>query len=238
MEAGALGDLRVQGYAVLERVFSESRMEEVARVLGEALESRRSDSVLRSRDRTYGARNLLAVFPEAVRLVAETELKEFARQVLGERAGVVRGLFFDKPPGRTWSLAWHRDKTIAVKRNDLPTQVFRCPTRKGGIAHVEAPAALLESMLTFRIHLDPMDDQNGPLSVLPGSHRVDDDHCDQLPTVIHVAAGDVMAMRPLLVHASSASLPGTDRHRRIIHLELAASSELPDGYEWECFAPL
>jgi ectoine hydroxylase-related dioxygenase (phytanoyl-CoA dioxygenase family) len=88
-------------------------------------------------------------------------------------------------------------------------------------------------MLTFRIHLDSMDDQNGPLSVIPGSHCIDDENSNAPPTVIHAAAGDVMAMRPLLVHASSASQPGSERHRRIIHLELASSSELPDGYEWE-----
>ncbi|HZU37462.1 MAG TPA: hypothetical protein VFA18_16170 [Gemmataceae bacterium] len=45
-------------------------------------------------------------------------------------------------------------------------------------------------------------------------------------------------MRPLLAHASGHSHIGTRRHRRILHLELAAAGDLPGGCAWYEFHPL
>ena len=42
---------------------------------------------------------------------------------------------------------------------------------KEGIPHVQPPTAILEQMLTVRIHLDRTDESNGALKVIPGSHR-------------------------------------------------------------------
>ena len=80
-------------------------------------------------------------------------------------------LYFDKPPGESWALPWHKDLAIAVRDNRLPSDHFARPTTKYGVPHVEAPAWLLERMLTARLHLDEVTDENGPLRVLPGSHR-------------------------------------------------------------------
>jgi ectoine hydroxylase-related dioxygenase (phytanoyl-CoA dioxygenase family) len=146
----------------------------------------------------------------------------------------VRALFFDKPPDCCWSLPWHKDRTIAVKNNDKPTSHFRRPTIKAGIPHVEAPESLLVRMLTLRVHLDAMAAENGPLSVIPGSHLVDQDTAVP-PVELHADAGDVLAMRPLLSHSSSLPRDGTIMHRRVIHLELAPCAELPDEYEWHSF---
>ena len=108
---------------------------------------------------------------------------------------------------------------------------------KASVPHVEAPEWLLRRMLTFRIHLDEMNAENGPLCVIPGSHR--DSHeqpSDQLE--LHAQAGDVLAMRPLLSHSSRMSNPNVAAHRRIIHIELAEDVLLPDGYQWHRYAPL
>ena len=164
-------------------------------------------------------------------------LRDFVTAVLGQTAGIVRVLYFDKPPDRTWSLPWHKDRTIAVKSNDLPSDQFRKPTLKAGVPHVEAPDWLLAAMLTLRVHLDPMIAENGPLSVIPGSHGVDDS-AEAAAVELHANAGDVLAMRPLLTHSSSNSQLGTNMHRRIIHIELAAEEQLPDGYEWQSFVCL
>jgi hypothetical protein len=45
-------------------------------------------------------------------------------------------------------------------------------------------------------------------------------------------------MRPLLSHSSGVSSPHTAAHRRIIHLEFAATPGLPDGFAWHDFIPL
>ena len=164
-------------------------------------------------------------------------MQEFVAAVLGSNAGMVRALYFDKPPDRSWSLPWHRDRTIAVKRNDVLTDRFRKPTFKAGIPHVEAHESLLANMLTIRVHLDAMTAENGPLSVIPGSHFVEQKTARQ-PIELSADAGDVLAMRPLVSHSSSVSRDGTTMHRRVIHLELASHAELPDGYEWYSYSPI
>jgi ectoine hydroxylase-related dioxygenase (phytanoyl-CoA dioxygenase family) len=166
-------------------------------------------------------------------------LREVLLAELAPGAGVVRGLFFDKPPGHGWALPWHKDYTVAVRAHGPPGR-FRKPTTKAGIPHLEAPTELLARMLTARVHLDDMTDENGPLRVVPGSHRFDRTADDEPrpPVVVRCRAGDVLLMRPLLTHASGHAAPGTAMHRRIVHLECAPAGELGDGYEWRDFVPL
>lgn len=229
--------LEKDGYAMLRGAFTTGQMEELAARLIAALEAHPGPAVLQSRGRIYGSRNLLAAAPWLVELARSSQLSEVLLKALGPQAGLVRGLYFDKPPERSWSLPWHRDRTIAVKDNTLASEHFDNPTQKAGIAHLEASDGLLANMLTLRIHLDAMTAENGPLSVIPGSHLLDSS-LEAPPVVLSAQAGDVLAMRPLVSHASSMSKEGTTAHRRIVHLEFAASSELPDGVHWHDFLPV
>jgi len=181
-----------------------------------------------------GARNLLRMWPNVVELVRRPRLLEALEELLGPEAGVVRALFFDKPPGRGWALPWHKDVNIAVRTHGR-LGVFSKPTTKAGVPHVEAPVELLEQMITIRIHLDDMDAANGPLLVIPGSHREDG---SREPAAIHCRAGDVLFIRPLLTHASAHREPSCTRHRRILHIECAPNETLADGYEWQDFVQL
>lgn len=225
------------GFTILAAVFDSEEVDSLASRLITTLEGLSDPAVLRSRGRTYGSRNLLEAVPEILNLLHRPLLSEFATDILGRDAGVVRALFFDKPPGRSWSLPWHRDLTIAVDNNERPSESFRNPTLKAGVPHVEAPAWLLNEMLTLRVHLDPMTTENGPLWVIPGSH-VGNDSNPEHPMELSAAAGDVLAMRPLLSHSSTMSHPETTAHRRVIHIELAGTRVLPDGYKWHSFFPL
>ncbi|HEY2841981.1 MAG TPA: phytanoyl-CoA dioxygenase family protein [Pirellulales bacterium] len=225
--------LQQLGYALLTGVFSPEEMEPLAGRLAVALQADQP-SVLRSRGATYGSRDLTRLLPEICELPRHARLREFVTADLGPRAGLVRALYFDKPPESSWSLPPHKDRTIAVKSHGRQSAHFRRPTIKAGIPHVEAAEPLLARMLTLRIHLDPMTLANGPLSVVPGSHITSNN--EELPAVeIHARVGDVLAMRPLLTHSSSLPHQGTTMRRRVIHLELAAYEELPDGYEWDSF---
>lgn len=222
------------GYLMLPGIFSAGQVSQFSERLQRELEQQRDTAVLKSRNRIYGSRSLLASCPWLAETLLHPSLLELLKTTLGDGAGLVRGLFFDKPPDRSWSLPWHRDRTIAVKDNRLPTSVFKSPTRKAGIPHLEAPDELLARMLTLRIHLDAMTAENGPLSVIPGSHLLDPAQ-EEPPLTLSCAAGDVLAMRPLLSHSSSMSKEGTTAHRRVVHLEFAADATLPDGIEWHDF---
>ncbi len=185
---------------------------------------------------TYGARNLLDLWPRVVELARVPAVRDGLAEVLGRGAGVVRVLYFDKPPGHSWALPWHKDYSLAVKAHG-GTSVFTKPTMKAGVPHVLAPKDVLDRMLTLRVHLDDMTPDNGPLRVVPGSHRayhqIDDEPRDAVS--LHCATGDVLLMRPLLTHASGHSKTEAGLHRRIVHLECAADAELADGYEWKWF---
>ncbi len=233
--------LERDGHYLVRGVFDEAAARELRDELLTAIDTAdRDGESIRSRGGSvYAARNILQVYPPAVDAWQREPLLSVLRETLGDNFGLVRGLFFDKHPDRSWSLPWHKDMTIAVERNDLPSEQFHNPTTKAGIAHVEAPRELLRQMLTLRIHLDEITEENGPLLVMPGSHNNDAaSGADQgeIHTVTS-ACGDVLLMRPLLSHSSGNSAEGTTRHRRILHLEFAGQEELPDGYRWNFFQP-
>ena len=229
-----------QGFTVLPAVLSRERVASLLVDLERAL-AHAGSSVLQSRGQVYGVRNLIDIWPPALSVAHETPLREAVASVLGQGFGLVRSIFFDKPPGRTWSLPWHRDMAIAVRDVQRATEGFGRPTVKAGIPHVEAPAWLLRVMLTARVALDDVTDENGPLLVIPGSHRharPDDLPSRQLLTSahpIHLQAGDTLLIRPLVVHRSGPSQAGTSRHRRTLHFEFAPAMRLPGLLEWHQF---
>ena len=229
------------GYAIIRDVFSEQEIAETTRRLTEVLcESElESESIRSQRGSVFAARNVLELFPDAKKIWRVPVLVELLRGLIGSDFGLVRALFFDKPPDRTWALPWHKDLTIAVKDNSIPTSHFSKPTRKANVPHVEGSEAILGKMLTLRIHLDPMTRDNGPLRVISGSHlsgkRNTEIDVETDVTTILLNAGDVFAMRPMISHSSIASSDQNELHRRILHLEFSGTPELPDGYQWHTF---
>jgi len=221
-------DISANGYTLLRSVLSPAEclamMAEVSSVMDAKIESDTGQVV--------GGRNLLSRWHGWRELVRRPMVAEVIAKHVGPNAGVVRILYFDKPPGKGWSLAMHKDRTIAVAAHRIPPGPFTKPTRKAGVPHVEASEELLSRMITLRIHLDAMHEKNGPLLVAPGSH-LDDSNSQPLPILSE--AGDIFVMRPLLSHGSLAADPGTTDHRRVVHLELAPEKTLPGGYEWHEF---
>lgn len=228
------------GFTVLPRVFTPAQVDTILRAWADALGAASEDATIRGQAGVvYAARNILELWPAAADVWRQPPLPKVLAAVLGLAFGLVRGLYFDKPPEQTWALPWHKDLTIAVRDNSRLSSHFHHPTRKAGVPHVEAPLDVLENMLTVRIHLDDMTEENGPLKVIPGSHKLGKaaGTGDVSPRTIRGDRGDVLLMRPLVEHSSGRSLPGTRQHRRVLHLEFAASPALPDGYEWYHFIP-
>jgi Phytanoyl-CoA dioxygenase (PhyH) len=226
------------GYFLLPQVFSPEQSTAALHSLNRAFRADGNGSTLRTEAGSiYGARNLLQIWPDIADVWRQPPLPEIMQEVLGEGFGLVRVLFFDKPPEQSWALPWHKDLTIAVKDNRLPSTCFHKPTRKIGVPHVEAPPWLLENMLTLRWHLDDMTPENGPLRVVPGSHLDGKETASRVrePVTILGRRGDILLMRPLLSHCSYKSHQDTRCHRRILHFEFAGVEHLPDGYLWHDF---
>jgi hypothetical protein len=235
-----LNKMAQDGFVVLPGVFTANQIDGILCALERAFQGQADNLAIRSDGGTvYAARNVITLCPEAATVWRQAPLPEIVEALLGAKYGLVRGLYFDKPPDRTWALPWHKDLTIAVRDNQRPSSLFSKPTQKAGLPHVEASQEVLEAMLTLRIHLDQVTLENGPLQVIPGSHRAGKvlQLGDTPPHTILVDRGDVLLVRPLVAHSSARSHPETRTHRRILHLEFAASPQLPDGYHWHDFRP-
>jgi hypothetical protein len=165
-----------------------------------------------------------------------TTATTLAQSLLGPTARPVRATFFDKSPARNWALGWHQDRTIALKaRADVPG--FTDWTVKSGIHHAVPPVALLERMLTLRLHLDDTPRNNAPLLVSPGTHLFGRLVEAEIPRVVSrhgtaacpAAAGDIWAYSTLILHASDrARVPS---RRRVLQL-LYSADDLPPPLEW------
>jgi ectoine hydroxylase-related dioxygenase (phytanoyl-CoA dioxygenase family) len=184
-----------------------------------------------------GDRQLLAIQAIA-QLAKSARLLNIVAQYLPGKARLVRAIYFDKSPTVNWLVPWHQDLTIAV-REKLDVPGYGPWSVKDGIPHVQPPTAVLEFMITLRIHLDDTDETNGALRVLPGTHRDGKLAAAEIATVREQVTemicaathGDAYLMRPLLLHASSRST--SDRHRRVLHFEYAGC-ELAGELAWYC----
>src|SRR5262249_28627264 len=145
-------ELERNGFTLLRGVYPPDEVADLVRQLGDALQAEETagDGSIRADRAVYAARNLAALWPGAVGVWRRPELTAALAAALGPRFGMVRALFFDKPPDQTWALPWHKDLTVAVKDNRLPSDRFCHPTRKAGVPHAVAPVEVLEGMLAAR----------------------------------------------------------------------------------------
>lgn len=184
-------------------------------------------------DAAHGIRDLLKKSQ-----VVRTALEEgWLKQLVSPGYICVRGILFDKTASANWLVPWHQDLTICVQ-SPVETQGYGPWSIKHGVAHVQPPIALLEKMVTVRLHLDDAPASNGALRVIPQSHqhgRLDAQQIEQWRTTNEevacaAIAGDVLLMKPLLLHASSKAT--SPAHRRVIHLEFAPVSALAPNLQW------
>jgi ectoine hydroxylase-related dioxygenase (phytanoyl-CoA dioxygenase family) len=205
-----------RGFAVIAEVLRRDETDGLNTVIG-TTEFRRSRA---------GARHVLCN-PSIATLAEDPRLMEIARQILGAEARPFRATLFDKSPTSNWLVVWHQDTALPLReRHELPG--WGPWSVKEGVIYAHAPAMALEQVLALRIHLDDSTNKNGPLRVLPGTHTMGvftDDAIEGLAAEIDpvdclVTAGGVVAMRPLIIHASSKSV--TEMPRRVLHIEYAA----------------
>jgi hypothetical protein len=186
----------------------------------------------RSRSRA-GARHLMA--DPAVRSLAhEPRLLRMAAAGLDGSAIPFRATLFEKSGRSNWLVVWHQDTALPL------AQRFESPewgpwSEKAGVLYAHAPTWALARVVALRVHLDDSSEDNGPLRVIPDSHRLgvlSDDEVfrvakERVPAMCLVARSGVLAMRPLLIHSSSKA--AKDAPRRVLHIEYADMLELATG---------
>lgn len=214
---------KTSGFLVVPSVFTRT---EVARI-ADALDR---DAIGRSR---AGARHLMQR-PVVDGVARDPRLVTIASRFLGGSSIPFRATLFDKSPDRNWLVVWHQDTALPV-RERRAVSGWGPWSVKAGITYARAPASALARVVALRVHIDDSRSDNGPLRVLPGTHTlgvlpeadVARVACDVQPTECLAPAGGVVAMRPLLIHASSKA--EADRRRRVLHIEYADSLDMEAG---------
>lgn len=210
------------GYAVREAVLSAAECGTLLNALSAMVDIDRA-----------GVRNLMSI-----EVVAETAndvwLLALVKELAGQNLIPYKAILFNKTGKANWLVAWHQDTALPLEQ-DVMADGWGPSSVKDGVAFSHAPAKVLNEILALRIHLDPSTSTNGPLRVIPGSHRdrISDDVAfrelvDKGPRVeVTVDRGGVIAMRPLLIHASSKCL--RDEPRRVLHIEYAPTLQIAEG---------
>ena len=225
-----MNDLEGDGYALADIGLGREQCELIAASLPSVIGATRG-----------GVRNLIS-HPTVMRLLRHARLGKYLWTVIGRDLVAVKATLFDKTEEANWHVQWHQDRLISVKER-LSVAGYGPWSTKQGTLHVEPPAEVLAQMLAIRIHLDDCGPENGPMRVIPGSHRSrklrDGDLADLVgrgPVVeLSVPQGGLLLMRPLLVHSSSAARAAA--HRRVLHIEFAPPEAI-SPLSWHSVVPL
>lgn len=185
---------------------------------------------LKDKQTRAGARHLMSV-PLVSALANDERLLEIARRELNTEAFPFRATLFAKTGKANWLVVWHQDTALPLRRRHEETG-WTSWSKKENVWYSHAPASALSRVVALRLHLDSSTSENGSLRVVPASHTLGLLEDDEIKTVVkangfvecHVGKGGVLAMRPLLVHASSKAT--TDAPRRVLHIEYADSLQL------------
>lgn len=225
------------GFTVIDQVFSLAEVKQII----EGLEAVNTDGPLfRKTADLFAIRQALKEMPQLVPLLFNENMRRIVGEIGGKDCFVVKSIYFDKPGNSNWFVAYHQDLTISVDRR-LESEGFGPWTVKHNQFAVQPPLHILQNIFTIRIHLDDTDEDNGALKVVPGSHAKGiyrPEHVNwtiERETVCKVKSGDVMLMKPLLLHASNRTID--ERKRRVIHIEFS-NEQLPGDLKWAERLPL
>ncbi len=217
-----MGNFQESGYEIVSGLFTAEEIEKL-RIEADRVASEANSVCVRH----------LSARSEVFRKLS---LSEKLLNLIPEGLISVRSILFDKTPDQNWPVLWHQDLTIAVSEK-TEVEGYGPWSVKEGVIHVQPSVALLERMVTLRIHLDETSAGNGALKVIPGSHRrgriSPDSIRDLVPgseVVCECTAGDVLLMSPLILHASNRSRIPT--RRRVIHVEYAPVEALAENLTW------
>lgn len=186
-------------------------------------------------DDMAGSRDLLS-HPWCAELVAPIRRRLHAAGVLALDAVAIQCTLFRKTTTCNWKVPYHQDLSIPVATRIEHPDLAGWSTKADGV-YVQPPEPFLSDLVAARLHLDACGEGDGPLRVVPGSHR-----SGRLPaaaianvpksTVERTCVaerGDLWLMRPLLLHASSkAERPNG---RRVLHF-LFAPPDPGHGLQW------
>jgi predicted DNA-binding transcriptional regulator YafY len=221
----AFKKLKYKGFTILNHVYTTKELNTIKRFIeqGDILDKH-----------AIAKRQLLNTHPKLSSLLFNKNLLSVIRAI-DPQLFVTKAILFDKNPQKNWYVTWHQDMAINVKEI-TEREGFKHYTQKDGIISVIPPVEVNHHTITIRIYLDTINEKNGALQVIPGTHKKQlSDAEKQLitentnPQQLIAEKGSIALLKPLLLHKSATST--AQKRRRVIHLELS-SKELPKGLQY------
>jgi len=180
----------------------------------------------------FAARGLLWKVEPLAALLESCGLTALASLFLGHRAFPIDAIYFDKHARANWTVPAHQDRIFPVGDDS-----FRKGRIRDGVAYAEPDPGTLASLLALRVHFDETHTDTGCLHVVPASHLngvLTTAQIREIPLQRYIpcpaAPGDVLAIRPLLLHRSPPSNKG-EGQRRVLHV-VYATRDPADGIQW------
>ena len=212
-------ELHKKGFSIIENIFNEVELATIIKLI----EDNNFD---------FSERQLINKFPKLQEMIFGNKLfKGLYNTIRDENYFLSKAIYFNKPSKSNWFVSYHQDLSVSVKEKK-ESEGFNNWTNKKGQLGVIPPLNILEDTITFRIHIDEANVENGALKVISESHdkgiiRIDEGFQKSNygnEAVCDVKSGGVMLMKPLILHASQKSV--SDNERRVIHLEFC-NQEIP-----------
>lgn len=186
-------------------------------------------------DDSAGSRDLLS-HRWCAELVEPIRRRLHAAGVLAPDAVAIQCTLFRKTTTCNWKVPYHQDLSVPVAMRIEHPDLSGWSTKPDGM-YVQPPEPLLSELLAVRLHLDACGEHDGPLRVVPGSHRsgrlpsaaIADVPKSTVERSCVAERGDLWLMRPLLLHASSRAV--RPNGRRVLHF-LFAPPDPGHGLQW------
>lgn len=223
--------IKTEGFAVVNKVFSENEINTLLQIISKIDTSK---PTFRKTNDLFAIRQFLKEVPETLDIIFNKRLASLINSVFGGEYFVVKSIYFDKPEDSNWFVAYHQDLTISVDKK-LDIKGFGPWTVKHQQFAVQPPLSILEDNFTIRIHLDDTNEENGALKVIPQSHLKgiyrpkNIDWTVETEVICPVQKGGIMLMKPLLLHASNRT--SNHKRRRVVHIEFSRII-LPETLRW------
>lgn len=196
--------------------------EQVLAALWSCLRPATAAGALRARSgAAYGARGILTARPELRQQLREAGLDTLAESALRAAAFPIDAVFFDKHSDANWAVPAHQDVVVPVP-SAAQGGVVRNVRARNGVRYGEPADEVLQELVALRVHFDDAGAATGGLAIVVGSHRerLADVELRKLPAESFRAydcrTGDVLLMKPLVVHRSGRSRSPVGR--RVLHV--------------------
>lgn len=212
-------ELEENGFSIIHGIYNTAEIDQLIHCIYSFFEKNLYEKKSTNK---YSIRQLIKQIPQIEESILNDKFKNLLK-TFGDDFFISKAIYFNKTKESNWFVNFHQDLSISVDKKAI-LKGYKNWTFKQNQYGVQPPDEILNKIITIRIHLDDVNEENGALKVIPKSHlkgallKSSEEYLAFGSEVVcPVAKGGIMLMKPLTFHASSKNK--TEKDRRVIHLE-------------------